>query len=125
MHNTIEMLIKGEKPVEEYYRRAMRLWQGLLKDDPSHAELAERIGSAQMAFERECGGRWEGQEVMAVVGIAQFYSTLDGFNDRAMKAKAVYDALLASNCSIEVHGHARRVAESYYLQDEVEQFGDD
>lgn len=123
MHYTAELLLTGDTAVVGYYRAARRIWEELLANEEAKdvATLASRLGSVQSRFERECGGRWVGQEVMAVSGIAQFYTTAEGFGDRLKDARRVYDALRASYCSMEVKFHADAVAASYHLMEEADE----
>jgi len=55
---------------------------------------------------------------MVISGITQFYSIEDGFGDRKHKALEVYNALMRSQCSLEVKGEADRIAKIYYLFEE-------
>jgi hypothetical protein len=73
------------------------------------------LSAEQMWFERNCGARWVGQEIMVVSGIGMLYSTKAGFGDNADRARVLYDAFQQSFCSIEVKSIAREVAESYGL----------
>ncbi len=70
-----------------------------------------------MWFETNCGGRYVGQEIMVISGIARFYSTMLGFeaNDDLDTARKIYRAIQKSYCSMEVKGHADTVAKSYGL----------
>lgn len=119
MHYSIEKLIIGDSNIVGYFAAASTRWKSILAspDANSVSTLASRLGSEQSSFEHECGGRWIGQEIMVLVGIAQFYTTAEGFGDDEERAKLVYEALRASYCSIEVKGHADIVARSYYLVD--------
>lgn len=122
MHSTIEALVNGDRSVVQHYARAKQLWDEILASpDAANVDaLSQRLSSAQFRFENECGGRWVGQEIMVIVGIAQFYSTVAGFDGNVKRARLVYDALRASHCSMEVKGHAERVAESYSLLERSE-----
>lgn len=119
MHYTVELLLAGDRKIVTYYKTALTHWaeiinrRGLISDVDT---LASFLTSEQSWFEANCGGREIGQEIMAVVGIAQFYSTTDGFTDR-IRARRVYKALRRSYCSLEVKSHAKRVAQDYRLLD--------
>jgi hypothetical protein len=118
MHYTIDMLIQGDGAVVAHYKRALEIWEEIIRlNEFAKVEtLAKVLTSRQMQFEHECGGRWVGQEVMVVSGIARFYTTQIGFESNEAEVLRVYDAFMASFCSIEVKGHARDVAESYDLE---------
>lgn len=122
MHYTIELLMKGDLHIVDYYARAKEMWAGILASpEASDVDaLASRLSSEQLLFESECGGRWIGQEIMVVVGITQFYSTEIGFEGSEETALRVYNAFRASYCSLEVKGHADAVAESYDLVERAE-----
>lgn len=62
-------------------------------------------------------GRWVGQEVMVVSGLAGLYTTATGFDGRLDRARLLYDAFQSSYCSIEVKSIAEKVARSYDLLD--------
>ena len=114
MHYTIEALLTDPN-ITDYYRAAKEHWvQILARIDPTDSgAIASAASGEQSWFERNCGGRYIGQEIMVVAGICQYYTTAVGFDEDMDKAKAMYQGLLASGCSVEVHGHARDVAQSY------------
>ena len=131
MHFTIEQLIHNNSDILEWYKRAKEIWNEIFKKfDPAKSEnidlLAKELFNKQLQFEHECGGRWIGQEIMVISGIAQFYSTDTGFDVRydqeydyrLEKARNLYQAFQLSYCSIEVKGHARNIAESYDLEED-------
>ena len=75
--------------------------------------LAKRLTTEQFWFENHCGGRWEGQEIMAWSAFGSLYTTDNGFDDNDVAAQNLAKAFKSSMCSIEVKGYARRAAESY------------
>jgi hypothetical protein len=115
MHYTIERLLQGDEDLAEQFVKAKVRWTGVLGDLDSVPvdALAKRISAEQTWFEINCGGRYEGQEVMAWSAFAILYSTDAGFDGREKEAKKLLAAFLASPCSLEVHGHARSAAASY------------
>jgi hypothetical protein len=117
--NTIEALVTGDHAIARYYERACEHWRQILQQvDPSDVTaLAERLSHKQTWFEMNCGGRWFGQEVMVVTGVAQFYSTDNGFAENFDKAKAVVNALVHSGCSVEVKHQAGEIGRYYGLTD--------
>jgi hypothetical protein len=117
MHHTIEILYQGNPEILEWYKRARDRWNAIFKEiDPLDGEnLAERLTHEQKWFERNCGGKYIGREIMVVTSVAQFYSTESGFDDSGAKAKSIIDAFARSLCSGEVKGKAKSVAESYNL----------
>lgn len=114
MHYTIEALVTGED-AGDWYRVAVQHWQQVLAsvDTTNTKAIAALADGEQGWFEQNCGGRYIGQEVMVVSGIGQYYRTSDGFNDRLEKAKAMYNGLRTSMCSVEIHHHADEMAKSY------------
>ncbi|KUO61376.1 hypothetical protein APF79_11985 [bacterium BRH_c32] len=122
MNSTIENLIEGNNEVIMWYQKANQIWDEIFsKIDPSDEKnidaLSEEIFMNQGVFERDCGSRFVGQEIMVVSGIGRFYSTKDGFNDNYETAMNVYKALMQSQCSTEIHYHAEKVAKHYDLLD--------
>ena len=121
MEYTIEALIKGDPEVAQHYARGAKRWVAILRADLSEASLAMRLRIEQLWFEKHCGGRYLGQEVMAFTGIAHLYSTAEGFGDNQETARRVSDAIQASTCSAEVKGVADRMAK-LYLDEELGEF---
>jgi len=120
MHYTVELLVSGDQNVNDYYHAAVGRWKEIWSqpDSKDVVSLATLLSSEQFWFERHCGTRWVGQEIMVVSGIGMLYSTAAGFDDKADQARLLYDAFQRSYCSIEVKSIARRVAESYGLLEE-------
>ena len=119
MHYSVEMLIRGKDDIIEHYRRAAEHWQEIWsRPEASNLEkLARALQHEQIWFERNCGGRWVGQEIMVVSGLAGLYSTEAGFDSRLEQARLLYDAFQSSFCSVEVKVIAEEVANSYGLLD--------
>jgi hypothetical protein len=120
MHYTIEFLLKSDANILEFYKKALERWEsiwGSLKSKDV-AKLATKLSGEQSWFEHNCGGRWVGQEIMVVSGIASLYSTQVGFDKNEQQAHFLYDAFQRSTCSIEVKGIAHEIARSYNLASE-------
>lgn len=120
MHRTVAKLMANDEPVGDYFAAAAAKWEELLVDieDVSAADLAERVTNAQMWFEYNCGGRWDGQEVMVLTAFASIYDLGVGYDrDGRGKREAakLAEAFARSMCSLEVKGAAREVAASYYI----------
>jgi hypothetical protein len=120
MHYTAELLVNGDKQVIDYYHLAVERWKNVWTRPESSevVALATLLSTEQSWFERNCGGRWVGQEIMVVSGMAMLYTTQAGFDGKADRARLLYDAFQRSYCSIEVKGIARDVAASYGLLEE-------
>jgi hypothetical protein len=129
MHFSIEKLIQQNNDILAWYKNAQDLWDDIkkqydLSDETKIMDLADTLHLKQHTFEHSCGGRSVGQEIMVIVGIAQFYTTQFGFDvgydaeydNRFEKALNVYKAFKRSNCSMEVKFHADDVARSYGLE---------
>jgi hypothetical protein len=119
MHYSVEMLVHGHLEVIDYYRLAAERWQEIWsRPEASRLEqLARMLQHEQMWFEKNCGGRWAGQEIMVVSGLAGLYSTLTGFDVNEKRARLLYDAFQSSFCSVEVKSVAEEMARSYDLLD--------
>jgi hypothetical protein len=119
MHYSLELLVRGEGEVLGYYRAAADRWREIWSRPESRdlASFARLLTSEQSWFEHNCGGRWVGQEVMVVSGLAGLYTTAAGFDDNLARARLLYDAFLSSYCSVEVKSIAEEVARSYDLLD--------
>jgi hypothetical protein len=119
MHYSVELLVRGDPAIVEYYRTAAHHWQGIwAKEESRNFELLAKLLTAEQDwFERHCGGRWLGQEVMVVSGLAGLYTTAAGFNHNLERARRLYDAIQSSFCSVEVKSIAEEVAKSYDLLD--------
>ncbi|HEV7222646.1 MAG TPA: hypothetical protein VGN42_08095 [Pirellulales bacterium] len=118
MHYTIEMLIQGRGEIIAFYHAAADHWRAIWdREDAANLEmLARMLPTEQMWFEKNCGGRWVGQEIMVVSGFALHYSTEGGFVENGYeRARLLYDAIQSSLCSVEVKVIAEDVAESYDL----------
>lgn len=122
MHLTIEALREGAS-FATYWQAGFATWRELLRDVGAVklGDLAARIGDAQMEhFERRCGGRALGQEIMAWTGVAYYFDAEEGnFGDDVERARKVFDALQLSHASIEVKVHAERAAITYDLLEDV------
>ncbi len=119
MNYTIEKLISGDEKIIGYYRKAREHWEEMINDTSikSSAQFANSLSSQQLWFEKNCGGRWLGQEIMAVVGLMQFYSNENGFNGNERSAIAIYEAFTNSYCSLEVKSIVDNIAEKYYINE--------
>jgi hypothetical protein len=119
MHYSIEMVVRGQAEVIDYYRLAAERWREIWgRPEASQLEkLARMLQGEQMWFERNCGGRWIGQEIMVVSGLAGLYSTATGFDRNEKRARLLYDAIQSSFCSVEVKSIAEEVARAYDLLD--------
>ena len=130
MHYTIELLVKGDGKVVDHYAEAISWWKTILADSNGFdVERLSKIVTAEQIsfFEHQCGGRYVGQEIMVLSGIAQFYTTQDGFEwtsephpelDNREKAMRVYKAFMRSYCSMEIKQIAEEVARDYDLLEE-------
>lgn len=119
MHYSLEMLVQGKSEVVSFYQTAADRWREIWsrKESRDLLSLAKLLTSEQMWFELNCGGRWIGQEVMVVSGLAGLYTTATGFDDQLPRARLLYDAFQSSYCSVEVKSIAEEVARSYDLLD--------
>jgi hypothetical protein len=122
MHLTIKALREGTS-IATYWQAGFATWRELLRDigTVKIGDLAARIGEAQLEqFERRCGGRALGQEIMAWTGVAYFFDAEEGnFGDDVERARKIFDALQLSHASIEVKVHAERAAITYDLLEDV------
>lgn len=117
MKSTLHMLLSGNPRVLVYYENACEIWREILAD-PGLGDfnaLVQEIEIKQKQFELECGGKPDAFEVMALVGLAQFYNESGEFGDSVFDALTVVNAILKSSCSPGVKEHVRLAAECYGL----------
>jgi len=120
--NTLEALIQGKADIVEYYNNGTLLWQQI-KESVEFNDvntLAQELTNRQIQFEVQCGGRWLGQEIMAIIGIGQFYSSEIGFDATFEDALKVMNAFAQSYCSIEVKWQAEKTAKIFSLTENNE-----
>jgi hypothetical protein len=119
---TLEKLINGEADIVENYNNARQLWEDIRESDSyiSVDTLAQELTNRQLQFEHRCGGRWIGQEIMALVGIGQFYSSEIGFDATQDEAIKVKNAFARSYCSLEVKWHAEKAVKIFGLTENHE-----
>ena len=112
---TIEQIMKGNQQVIDWYQTATQKWDAILKSTGTTnvTQLAKELGSKQLSFEHDCGGRSIGQEIMVIAGIARFYRITVGFEGNKQAVKNIVDAFEQSMCSIEVKGCAKEIAHHY------------
>ncbi|MDF5724921.1 MAG: hypothetical protein PUP91_31595 [Rhizonema sp. PD37] len=118
MHHTLERLINGDSSVVSHYEIAKKKWEDFFEKhkNDSIEDWAKWLTESQILFfERNCGGRWEGQEVMAWSGFATLYSIQEGFGDNQPLAEKLAKAFEKSACSLEVKTAASQATESYWV----------
>ena len=119
---TLEKLINGQADIVENYNNARELWAEIVQSDAFNTtdSLAEELTMRQLQFEQNCGGRWIGQEIMALTGIGQFYSSEIGFDATHEEAIKVKEAFARSYCSLEVKWHAEKAVKIFSLTENFE-----
>lgn len=119
MRQILGELATGNGSIPDYFLEAVEKWEEILSDHPPSNvnELSDELHIQQDWFERNCGGRWLGQEVMVASGIAQFYDSKHGLGQDLDKARKIVEAFERSSCSMEVKGHARELAEYFDLDE--------
>jgi hypothetical protein len=119
MRYTIDLLLRGDPRVVHYYAAARARWLEILATDDARSveALAARLTGEPFWFEHHCGGRWQGQEIMAFSGIGHLYDPNIGFEASRDVVLRIFDAFMASFCSLEVKWHAERASEAYNLDD--------
>ena len=118
MDQTINALLKGDKNIVAYYQKTNEKWQELFvaKKDSPVSTWAQWLSDQQIPFfERECGGRHLGEEVMACSGFGVLYNVIVGFDEMEELAVKLVKAFEESRCSIEVKSMARHAATYYHL----------
>lgn len=120
---TLEKLIEGDNEILENYNSARQLWNEIRQSElfANVDTLAQELSHMQLQFEHQCGGRWIGQEIMAFVGIGQFYSTEVGFDANLEDALKVKEAFARSYCSLEVKWHAKKAVNLFGLSEKSEE----
>ena len=118
MIETIDNLIRGDTRIGSYYLKAVERWKLIMgrvgARDPDI--LAEILSREQVLFEDDCNGnRRLAQELIAVVGIAQWYDVGSGFDGHAGDLLLIRRAIERSSCSTEVKFVARNIAAYFRL----------
>lgn len=104
------------RDIQPHYRGALEIWDEVLGDkDPLTESKVESASVSQMRFERECGGRFIGQEIMVISGVLYFYDEDAGFNGDRPLAEALLRNLYHSKMSTKVKFHVEDVAELFNL----------
>jgi hypothetical protein len=117
--NTIKGLIEGNIHIVRYYQKAFDIWTEILSDPEANdvGRLADLLVIRQSRFEKECGGRFLGREIMAAVGIGQFYiSPIEGFGNNMETVTLIRQAFAQSRCHIEVKVFVGIISKVYDLQ---------
>ena len=103
---TLELLIKRNAKVLDYYAEAVRLWQEVLRDPHIASEewLESTLAQRQEDFEKRCGGQRIGREIMGLTGIGQFMSghLTTRSAEKRQNARRVYRAICIGMCAVEV-----------------------
>ena len=107
MYYTKKELMDGNSQVVEYYKNARIMWEQI---DISDINLREVLFSKQLDFEKACGGRGMGAEIMVWSGIMQY---MNNDTPNIQSAKTIYNAFIDSNCNNEVKQAARDAAKEY------------
>jgi hypothetical protein len=117
MLRTLDMLVRGQPEIVDYYRKAAARWQEIwAKPEAEDWESLARVLSDEHAwFEENCGGPQIGSEVMVVSGLVPLYTLGRGFGGNKERARRLHDAFQISDCGIEARAAAGEIAQSYEL----------
>lgn len=118
MKKIIENLMEGNQNVPTFFQSAAIKWKEFLADisEINDDVLASRLTAGQYWFEDNCGGRWLGQEIMAITGFAAV-NKIDDI-DAGKNSDKLADAFIKSDCSGELKANARRAATNYGQNEE-------
>lgn len=121
MHVYIEKLMEGDRSIVSYFVAAKERWAGILADVGSVDVdvLADRLTGDQNWFERNCGGRLVGQEIMVIAGFGSIFSTSEGYRRPGLgfpEANKLLQAFHKSVVSVEIKQLADEIAESYWVE---------
>ncbi|MGA8171662.1 MAG: hypothetical protein WB816_12650 [Methylocystis sp.] len=123
MHYTLEGLLHGDSKIFEHYQAAKRKWILFFEThkNQSASEWAKWLAAEQITFfERRCGGRSLGQEVMAWSGFGALYDTEVGFGENLATARKLAAAFALSMCCAELKKRAEDAAASFHVNDASE-----
>ena len=117
MDYTVEMLVKGDPAVVDYYRRAVEHWKEIWSRPESRNldDLATIVEDEEAWFESHCGTPQLGREIMVVSGLGMLYSPEAGFNGTIDQARLLSNAFQLGGCSLETSVLASRLEKSYRL----------
>lgn len=115
---TLHRLINIDPFLIEYYQNAKNIWTDIKNGVcfESIDLLAKELSYRQCDFERKCGGKCLGQEIMATYGIGQYYTLEVGFDAYYSEAVRVYEAFDRSYCSVEVKLFVNEISKILHLE---------
>lgn len=119
---TMTALMNGEKSVAQYYQNAVEIWKDIVESDDFHEWdlLVYRIKLEEICFRRQCGSKYLYKEIMAIVGLLQFYNEFIGFDGTYQDALRVKRAVLESDATIEVKWFIEKAAAQFGLTDDYQ-----
>lgn len=116
-YQTIKNLLEGNVDTVEYYNNARRIWKDIRESEHfgSVESLAQEISRRESEFNHKCGGRELGEELLAYVGIGQFYSYSPdfGLDANIEEVTKIKDAIEMSMCRFEVKAKAEGAAKFF------------
>ncbi|MBU0692239.1 hypothetical protein KKH18_10570 [bacterium] len=122
---TIDLLLKGDQNVLECYHIGSEIWHQIELESGfirNSRIILMNLADKQVLFEKQCGNRLLGREIMGIVGVARYCSerkTVKTLKDR-QKALNIYLSLLKSDCSIEIQYAAEHTLRLYGYNDIVD-----
>jgi hypothetical protein len=119
---TLTALMNGEEGVVQYYQNAVEIWKDIVESDDFHDWdlLLYRIQLEEIRFRHRCGSKYLHKEIMAIVGLLQFYYDYIGFDGTYEDALRVKRAVMESDVTIEVKWFIEKAALQFKLTDDYQ-----
>lgn len=97
MQHVLTAMSRGDD-LSGFFRAATQRWTELRErtQTADAKQLVDMIGTQEMWFETNRGGRGIGSEIMVITAIMQYYSNDVGFNNNLAAASRVFNGLRRS-----------------------------
>jgi len=121
-YETISAIINGDDSIIKAFQRVKTIWDDFLSTfDWSSSDALKQMTSFcarnQQIMEQAAGKITLGHEIIAWVGIGQFYDLQEGFSGDLAKARLVHAALLDSLGSVELRRKAKSIGSFYGINE--------
>jgi hypothetical protein len=122
---TFDLLLRSDPNILECYRAGAEIWHQIESESGFSKDkriIIMNLAEKQELFEKQCGNKLLGREIMGIVGVARYCSERKTANTPKNEQKAlnIYLSLLKSDCSIEIQYAAEHTLRMYRYDDIVD-----